>query len=104
MKASEQGTRVVLVKPGDVLVIGNLGPGFLPELLSEATMKMKAATGIEILACYQDVTIGQMPGKFARLLGWLREQARGDELNTHDHPKRQVYAEVAKRLEEAMVE
>lgn len=85
---SRSDVRVVLVKPGDVLVIGNLGPGFVPELLSEATKMMKAATGISILACYQDVSIGVLDERLTELLDYC-------DLHPSHHP---AYGEVADRL------
>lgn len=95
-----EGRHVVLVRPGDVLVLGNLGEVFLAQtdLLQEATLKMKAATGISILACYQPVTISTTSAGLADLL----EYARAGEADASSALSESAWRDMRLRIEETI--
>lgn len=98
--AEQEARRVVLVKPGDVLVIGNLGDAFLGnwELLREATEKMKAATGMPIVCCYQDVSVSTTAAELIELLDWAHLQADSREAGVPEDQSTYVYREVAEHI------
>lgn len=54
-------TRVILVKPGDVLLVGNLGSDVHAEALSRAIGEFHERTGIMIYAFAADIDIDKIP-------------------------------------------
>jgi hypothetical protein len=61
--ADESETRVLLVKPGDVLLIGHLGDSVRPESLGAALADFRKQTGINVYAFTADIDIAKVPGE-----------------------------------------
>jgi hypothetical protein len=55
-------TRVVLIKPGDVLLIGNVGENVDYEALPDLAEKLKSALGIAHVAIFEaDIDLASVP-------------------------------------------
>lgn len=55
------GTRVLLIKPGDILLVGNLGTDLDPVALSRAIGEFSEQTGIKVYAFAADIDIDKIP-------------------------------------------
>lgn len=55
-------TRVLLIKPGDVLLIGNVGGFVDPNEVSAAVNALQDAVGVRIFVFSEDIDIDKVPG------------------------------------------
>ena len=65
--------RFVLLKPGDVLLIGNL-PSFLPEDLERLHETMLKLLGVHVIAFEDDITLDRPSAEDLARRTWTPEQ------------------------------
>jgi hypothetical protein len=57
----EDGTRVLLVRPGDVLLIGNIGEHVDPTAANAAVETLRKETGVKVFLFRGDIDIAKLP-------------------------------------------
>lgn len=57
----EDGTRVLLARPGDVLLIGNVGDLRRPDLTNEAISTLGTVLGVKVFVFAGDIDISKVP-------------------------------------------
>jgi hypothetical protein len=62
MAGSTEELRVVLVKPGDVLLIGNIGGGLVDVIDWEAVRACFDKLGLKVVLFAEDIDLGLLPG------------------------------------------
>lgn len=76
---SDQETRVVLVKPGDVLLIGNVGELLPDQQVTDALRGLKRAIGCEVYLFAEDIDIAALDPHYEATGADLRAQQASGE-------------------------
>lgn len=102
--AAHESKRVVLVEPGDVLILGNLGDTMSQagvQDMKEATTRIEQLTGITFLGCARPVTISTTSEALFGLLDYCRTEAAKKYAGAGYaiEAARQTYNELAAKIE-----
>jgi len=57
----EDGTRVLLIRPGDVLLIGNIGQPTNPTATNAAIAELRKSVGVKVFLFTGDIDIDKLP-------------------------------------------
>lgn len=71
----EDGTRVLLIRPGDVLLIGNVGPIRDAKAAADAAQAIKDVVGVRVVLFERDIDVDKLPGEDLALIDGEAEPA-----------------------------